>query len=159
MKHTAGGGMVFRKSLGTLCVVCQHRGKWSPVHKLYVHSYSASKSFNILKILYSLLIVCAPSRGEIEGHKAMIWVSKWHNYDYSVLEHVINVRNLITSFCLKKSLYCYFFFFHNVLQISVQLQNFIGPSRIDKKMKSNLKRQKTYRGWRKHGQRMRNWVF
>lgn len=57
---------------------------------------------------------------------------------------MINVRNLIISFCLKKKSFMLHIFFHNVLQNSVQLQNFIGPSRIDKKIKSNIKRQKAY---------------
>lgn len=45
-------------------------------YKLYVHLYSASKIFNTLRILYSLLIIHALSREEIEGHKAMIWASE-----------------------------------------------------------------------------------
>lgn len=44
-------------------------------YKLYVHLYSASKIFNTLRILYSLLIIHALSREEI-GHKAMIWASE-----------------------------------------------------------------------------------
>lgn len=72
MKRAAGDGMMFRRSLGTLCVMRQHEEKWLLTHKLYVHSYSDSKIFSRLKILYSLLIICAPSREQMEGHKAMI---------------------------------------------------------------------------------------
>lgn len=67
-----------------------------------MYSYSDNKIFHRLKILYSILILSAPSREEVEGHKAMIWKSKIHYYNYSALEHMINVRNLIMYFYLKK---------------------------------------------------------
>lgn len=43
-------------------------------YKLYKHSYSDSK-ISRLKTLCVLLIICVPSREEIEGHKAMIWAA------------------------------------------------------------------------------------